>query len=218
MKTRLLLGMAMQSVKRLAITLTLSPRRGNHQWTCREKSLTGGPSPALEKLLPLLGERAGVRESVSSALHGCGLLLVAALILVTPGRCQAADEQSIKTAIRGVLDQQVKDWNDGSIEKFMRGYAKSDSTRFASGGEIRLGWQTVFDRYKKTYGDKAAMGKLTFSDLDITVFSDNAALAFGRWKLEREKDEPSGLFTLVFRKTKDGWRIVHDHTSAASKN
>ena len=158
------------------------------------------------------------KESVSSALNGFGLTLVAALTLVTPGRCQAADEQSIKAAIRGVLDQQVKDWNDGSIEKFMRGYAKSDATRFASGGEIRLGWQTVFDRYKKTYGDKAAMGKLTFSDLDITVFSDDTALAFGRWKLEREKDEPSGLFTLVFRKTKDGWRIVHDHTSAASKN
>ena len=146
------------------------------------------------------------------------IAIVSTLILLSVPLGARADEQSIKTAIRTVLDQQVKDWNDGSIEKFMRGYAKSDSTRFASGGAIRLGWQTVFDRYKKTYGDKAAMGKLTFSDLDITVFSDDAALAFGHWKLEREKDEPSGLFTLVFRKTKEGWRIVHDHTSAASKN
>jgi ketosteroid isomerase-like protein len=139
------------------------------------------------------------------------------LFLATPP-AHAADEQSIKAAVRAVLDQQVKDWNDGSIEKFMRGYAKSDTTRFASDGEIRLGWQTVFDRYKKNYGDRGVMGKLTFSELDITVFSEDAALAFGRWRLEREKDQPSGLFTLVFRKTKDGWRIVHDHTSAASKN
>jgi ketosteroid isomerase-like protein len=145
------------------------------------------------------------------------LVVSLAFLFIAPfGPC--ADEPSIKAAVRAVLDQQVKDWNDGSIEKFMRGYAKSDTTRFASDGEVRLGWQTVFDRYKKNYGDRGAMGKLTFSELDVTVFSEDAALAFGRWRLEREKDQPSGLFTLVFRKTKDGWRIVHDHTSAASKN
>ena len=146
------------------------------------------------------------------------LSLVAFCCLVAFSPRARAEAEEIKTAIRAVLDQQVKDWNEGSIEKFMRGYAPSNTTRFASGGDVHLGWQTVLDRYKKTYVDKAAMGKLTFSDLDITVFSEDAALAFGRWRLEREKDEPSGLFTLVFRKTKDGWRIVHDHTSAANKN
>ena len=39
--------------------------------------------------------------------------------------------------------------------------------------------------------------------------------AFGRWRLERAQDAPSGLFTLLFRRTSAGWRIVHDHTSAA---
>ena len=144
------------------------------------------------------------------------LLALFCLVAFQPGA--SADQEEIKSAIRAVLDQQVKDWNEGSIEKFMRGYAPSNTTRFASGGDVHLGWQTVLDRYKKTYGDKAAMGKLTFSDLDITVFSEDAAFAFGRWRLEREKDEPSGLFTLVFRKTKEGWRIVHDHTSSVSKN
>jgi ketosteroid isomerase-like protein len=116
-----------------------------------------------------------------------------------------------------VLDQQVKDWNAGDIGKFMRGYDRSEKTRFASGGNITLGWQAVMDRYQRTYSDKAAMGTLTFSDLDITALSEDSALAFGRWHLKREKDEPSGLFTLLFRKTSDGWKIVHDHTSAAEK-
>ena|SRR2546426_8072612 len=141
------------------------------------------------------------------------LLILVCSLAITP-HAMSADEQSVKDAVRAVLDQQVKDWNAGSIEKFMRGYAQSDTTRFASGGEVRQGWQTVLDRYKKDYPDKAAMGKLTFSDLDISVAGDDAALAFGRWRLEREKDELSGLFTLFFRKTNDGWRIVHDHTSA----
>src|SRR6185503_2834903 len=121
------------------------------------------------------------------------------------------DAPAIKTAIQEVLNQQVKDWNDGSVEKFMRGYQQAETTRFASGGNVSQGWQTVFERYKKTYADKAAMGKLTFSDVDITVADQDAALVFGRWRVEREKDVLSGLFTLFFRKTKEGWRIVHDH-------
>jgi len=131
--------------------------------------------------------------------------------------CAAADTATIQSAVRAVLAQQVKDWNAGDIEKFMRGYERSEKTRFASGGNITLGWQAVMDRYQRTYSDKVAMGTLTFSELDINALSDDAALAFGRWQLKREKDEPSGLFTLLFRKTADGWRIVHDHTSAAEK-
>jgi ketosteroid isomerase-like protein len=61
------------------------------------------------------------------------------------------------------------------------------------------------------------MGTLTFSDLEITPLNQNAAIALGRWKLKRTKDEPHGRFTLIFRRTHEGWRNVHDHTSAAEK-
>ncbi|MBI4661386.1 MAG: nuclear transport factor 2 family protein [Verrucomicrobia bacterium] len=117
--------------------------------------------------------------------------------------------------VRAVLEKQVREWNAGSLLGFMETYAKSESTRFASGGDHSLGWQTVFDRYRKKYGDREAMGRLRFSDLEVTVFAPDTALAFGRWHLKRAADEPSGLFTLVLRKTGEGWRIVHDHTSVA---
>jgi ketosteroid isomerase-like protein len=61
------------------------------------------------------------------------------------------------------------------------------------------------------------MGVLTFSDLDVTVLSEDAAIVFGKWKLKRRHDRPRGLFTLLFRKTEDGWRIVHDHTSSGDE-
>lgn len=147
------------------------------------------------------------------ALHA--ILTLLAFTLVAGAR--AADATAIQAAVRAVLDEQVKDWNAGNIERFMRGYHQSATTRFASGGNVTLGWQSVLDRYKRTYSDKAAMGTLTFSDLDITAASDDTALAFGHWHLKREKDEPSGLFTLLFRKTEDGWKIIHDHTSAAER-
>jgi beta-aspartyl-peptidase (threonine type) len=59
------------------------------------------------------------------------------------------------------------------------------------------------------------MGLLTFSDLEITSLGPDAAVVLGRWKLKRAQDQPHGRFTLIFRKTADGWRIVHDHTSEA---
>jgi ketosteroid isomerase-like protein len=57
------------------------------------------------------------------------------------------------------------------------------------------------------------MGRLTFSDLEITVLSSSAVLVLGRWQLEREADRPGGVFTIVVRRLAGGWRIVHDHTS-----
>ena len=123
---------------------------------------------------------------------------------------------SAETEVRAVLERQVHEWNAGNLAGFMETYAKSDRTRFASGGEVVLGWQTVSDRYRKKYPDRAAMGKLTFSELEVVMIGPDAALAFGRWGLKREQDEPSGLFTLFLRKTSAGWHIVFDHTSAAT--
>ena len=140
------------------------------------------------------------------------------LLALGPGcRTTPPAARTAEAEVRAVLEQQARDWNAGSIERFMQGYARRDDIRFASGGEVMRGWQGVFDRYVKKYGDRAAMGRLTFSDLEITVLSADSAVALGRWRLQRENDEPSGLFTLVLRRLPDGWRIVHDHTSTAEK-
>ena len=120
-----------------------------------------------------------------------------------------------KILIKKVLNEQAAAWNTGDIEGYMAGYLQSDSLRFASGGNVSYGWQTTLDRYQKGYPDKATMGKLIFSNIDIELISPGTALVFGKWELERENDHPWGLFTLIFKKTDEGWRIVHDHTSSA---
>jgi uncharacterized protein (TIGR02246 family) len=118
--------------------------------------------------------------------------------------------------IRAVLSTQQEAWNRGDIDGFMNGYARAETTVFVSGDEVTRGWQTVRDRYFKKYGDRAKMGTLTFSDLEIEPLGPDSAVALGRWELKRANDNPHGRFTLIFRHTPDGWRIVHDHTSAAS--
>jgi hypothetical protein len=128
---------------------------------------------------------------------------------------EALLETELKTEIRDVVLEGEAWWNKGSIEDYMETYWNSPDLRFASGGKVTFGWQKTLDGYLKRYPDRAAMGRLVFSDLDITILSHESALVFGSWKLEREHDQPHGLFTLLLRRFDEDWRIVHDHTSSA---
>ena len=125
------------------------------------------------------------------------------------------ENDKINNAIRAVLDEQVLAWNKGDIDGFMNGYAKSDDTTFVSGDTITHGWQTVLDRYKSKYDSREKMGTLAFSELELKTMSKDLSVVNGRWRLTRANDTPHGRFTLVFRRTKVGWRIIHDHTSSA---
>jgi ketosteroid isomerase-like protein len=124
-------------------------------------------------------------------------------------------KQKTKSAddIRAVMNAQSAAWNRGDIEGFMQGYWRSPELKFVSGSNVTRGWQPTLDRYKKSYDSREKMGVLTFSDLEITVLSKDAAVVLGNWSLKRTADAPGGKFTLIFRRFKDGWRIVHDHTS-----
>jgi ketosteroid isomerase-like protein len=97
----------------------------------------------------------------------------------------------------------------------MEGYAKSDETIFISGDSVNRGWQTVRDRYKKVYDSRDKMGTLAFSEVEVSLINTTTAVVIGRWQLQREKDDPKGRFTLIFKRLRTGWRIVHDHTSSA---
>jgi ketosteroid isomerase-like protein len=127
-------------------------------------------------------------------------------------------------AVRAVLRRQRRAWNRGDLDGYMRGYARTDTLRFASGGQVRTGWEETLARYRRSYPDDQAMGTLSFSELDVDLLSGRHALVFGRWRLERGGEAASaeraagGLFTLLFKNGATGeettWRIVHDHTSS----
>lgn len=147
-------------------------------------------------------------------------ILVVFLILVAnaalPTSSVSANEQ-VSVAVTQVLDSQVKAWNGHDLEAFMAGYWKSPDLTFFSGANERHGWQATMDRYKATYQSPGhEMGKLDFSNLRVAALGTDAAFVRGEWHLTMSDGKmPHGLFTLVFRKFADGWKIVHDHTSAA---
>jgi len=144
------------------------------------------------------------------------LLIEIATVLTTPRTlAQSKPKPGSESAIRAVLEAQAAAWNRGDVEGYMDGYDRSPNTEFVGGDSITRGWQEVFDRYKKKYDTREKMGTLTFTDIEITMLSKDAALVLGRWRLKRASDEPHGTFSLLFRKRKAGWRIVHDHSSSA---
>lgn len=121
-----------------------------------------------------------------------------------------------RSKILSVINRQVEGWNHGNIEEFMQGYAQSDSLRFASGGTVTFGWRNMLARYQRRYSTRDSMGTLIFTGISVELLSNESALAFGTWRLKREKDQPWGLFTLLFKNINGEWRIVHDHTSSGN--
>ncbi len=130
---------------------------------------------------------------------------------------RAASAAAPETEIRAVLDAQARSWNRGDVDGFMNGYARGPATEFVSGGTLTRGWQTVRDRYAKSYNNRAKMGALTFSEVTIKLLCADVAIVDGRWQLVRTSDRPHGRFTLIFRRESTDWRIVHDHTSVATR-
>ena len=131
--------------------------------------------------------------------------------LITSWSCTGADP---RPHIESVLRTQNEAWNRGDLEAFFLGYWHSEKTVFASGDKVHHGFKTMADNYRKGFDTREKMGKLTFSELKFESVSRSQAVVTGRWALERENDNPGGVFTLIFRKFPEGWRIVHDHTSS----
>src|ERR1700758_1546235 len=149
--------------------------------------------------------------------NGCNMKVsrtIFFMLVLLPIMAVGADSRS---AIEHVLLNQQDAWNHHDLDAFMSGYWNSPDLTFFSDAKQTSGWQATLDRYRATYaGPGHEMGKLDFSDLRIEILGPEAAFARGTWHLTLSNGKtPHGRFTLIFRKFPDGWKIIHDHTSAA---
>lgn len=136
-------------------------------------------------------------------------VIVCTLIFSHIATAQNKDE----IAIRNVLDKQLQAWNNGDVEKFMDGYWQNDSLMFIGKAGITYGWQNTLNNYKKGYPDTAAMGKLKFDIQEVRRLSVLYYFIVGTWHLTRSMGDAGGHFTLLFKKVKNKWVIVADHSS-----
>ncbi len=145
-------------------------------------------------------------------------LLICLTLTTSAARSQTGtgSKRNPESQIRAVLNAQVAAWNAGKLEEFMDGYWRSPALTFFSGGRRLTGWEATLERYRKTYqAEGREMGKLEFSDLQVEMLGPKSAVVRGGWRLVTSGGKESGgLYTLIFRRLSNGWRIVHDHTSS----
>ena len=148
----------------------------------------------------------------------CGFLVLALAggvgSVLAARRASPRSTTGPETAVRAILDAQQSAWNEGKVDVFLEGYWKSDGLTFSGSQGITRGFAGVQERYRRSYPDRQTMGKLDFTDLEVRVLNPDAALVLGHWHLTREKGDIGGVFSLVFQRFPEGWRIIHDHTSA----
>lgn len=116
-------------------------------------------------------------------------------------------------AILELLKEQNNAWNRGDIDAFMNGYWENDSLMFIGKSGVTYGWTNTLNNYKKGYPDTAAMGKLTFTLIQVKKLSGKYYHVTGKWFLKRSVGDVSGHFTVLFRKIRGRWVIVSDHSS-----
>lgn len=134
------------------------------------------------------------------------------ILLITISNITVAQTKD-EAAIRNLLEEQRLAWNTGDLETFMGTYWQSDSLMFIGKSGVTYGWQNTLDNYKKGYPDTAAMGKLNFDILEVKRLSGIYFFVVGKWHLTRSIGDVGGHFTLLFKKVKNKWVIVADHSS-----
>lgn len=147
-----------------------------------------------------------------AALALLGLLLLSSVV------SHAKDSgDPVKSAVLAVIQRQQDAWNRHDLEGFMAGYWKSPELTFFSGAKTTSGWQPTLDHYRASYQSSGReMGKLEFSELNVQALGSDAAFVRGAFKLTMSDGKtPHGVFTLIFKRFPDGWKIVHDHSAAA---
>lgn len=133
------------------------------------------------------------------------------VLMLSTNFCLAQSKD--ETAIRQLLNDQVRFWNRGDIDSFMITYWQSDSLMFIGKNGITYGWTNTLNNYKKNYPDLAAMGRLSFEIVLVKRLSFEYFQVIGKWNLQRSMGDLSGHYTLLLKKINGNWLIIADHSS-----
>ena len=135
------------------------------------------------------------------------------ILLLVLSISKSFGQSSAASAIRSVLSNQVKAWNTGNLDSFMVGYWQSDSLLFIGKSGPKYGYKTTLNNYKKSYKNKAEMGKLHFDILNLKSLSSESYFVAGKWSLQRSVGNLQGYFTLLFQFSEGKWVIIADHST-----
>ena len=150
--------------------------------------------------------------------RGCMMWGLSLALVAGSARAAASDDGA---AIRQAMAEQQAAWNRGDVESFMHTYKDAPDTTFI-GSTVRHGYNQILASYRKHYATRDQMGRLTFSDVQVRLLpcTDGGvryAMVTGRFHLDRkahgEAAQDDGVYSLLWERTAQGWKIILDHSS-----
>ena len=152
------------------------------------------------------------------------LLVLLSLVLAPALQAQAPEKpkDQLRTLSREeldmikVLNSQERAWNHADLDTYLSGYKTGPDLLFVADGRVTRGFEQLSSDYHHNYPNKESMGVLTFSELEPYVLTETFGVVLGKYHVDRSKKaggSADGMFSLVFQKTADGWKIVVAHTT-----
>jgi ketosteroid isomerase-like protein len=117
-----------------------------------------------------------------------------------------------EAAIRAELDSTAAGWNRGDLGRYLATYVDTATTMGATGlvrGRAGIEAQMKSGFWKA--GPPAQ--KLHYENVEIRMLGSDNALVTGEFVLQGAgRPNRTGWFTTIWTKTREGWRMVHDHS------
>jgi uncharacterized protein (TIGR02246 family) len=154
------------------------------------------------------------REVIRTARVGssarCVLLTLAFTASIVQWRVEASGAEATDALIQQLMAT-AGEWNRGNLEGFIAPYAM-ESTFMTPAGPI--GRAAMIERYRQKYfAGGRPQQTLRFEQVEARGLGPDHALMTGRFVLTGGGlAEQSGRFTLVWVRSREGWRILHDHS------
>ncbi|MGS2725376.1 YybH family protein [Psychroserpens sp. BH13MA-6] len=131
----------------------------------------------------------------------------------TPEEIKLASEATYDkdiAAIKKVMSDQKKAWNNHDLQGFMEGYRNSDNLKFYGSNGLTNGWENTLANYKKAYPTSAESGILRFVINDISRIEADHYWVMGEYHLTRDIGNANGVFMIIFKKIDNQWKIIAD--------
>lgn len=137
-------------------------------------------------------------------------ILFAANLNTTYGQSKDRDKSVME--ITAALNSTADGWNAGDLSKYLAVYVPEATEMTGEGpkGGVEHIEQTMKNGFWKT---GRPLQVLRYENVVVRMLGKKDALVTGQYVLSGGgRPDRKGWFTTVWTKTKDGWRMIHDHS------
>lgn len=127
------------------------------------------------------------------------------------------EEQQEVAETMGAIVQSIK---EGDVDKLISFHAYSPKFTEFKNGEPRVGSAENEKHERNVFGNVTEVVKFDAKDMKIAVYGDVANVTFHsdfHLKFGEDSVMVNDQISLLLAKTKDGWKLVHEHHSPLKK-